>query len=269
MVTTPDDRIGVVAAQLAASGRLRRGDIVFHCSGSLSSAELADVRGCGAYAASVHPLKTFADPAAAAAQFDGTACAIEGDASAVAKLSKMFTHCGARVITLEARRKTLYHAAAVLASNDLVVLLEAVARCAMLAGVAKSEALRLFEPLVHETVDNVFRLGTDRALTGPVVRGDAQVIARQTAALAKHASLSAIYRALGLLALELAQSRGTLKVRAARAVKAALSPDPVRPTPPRSARAATRARAPSSAASPAQRRHPSATRGRGRRPPSS
>src|ERR671938_303362 len=51
MLTTPDRHIAQWAEQLAVSGLLRSGDIVFHFSGSLSSGELAAAAALGAHAA--------------------------------------------------------------------------------------------------------------------------------------------------------------------------------------------------------------------------
>src|SRR5687768_1113949 len=56
MIATPDGMIGASAQALAAAGRVRSGDIVFPCSGSLASTEISGAVP-GARAASIHPLK--------------------------------------------------------------------------------------------------------------------------------------------------------------------------------------------------------------------
>ena len=67
----------------------------------------------------------------------------------------------------------------------------------------------MMEPLVRETLDNVFALGTVRALTGPVARGDADVVQRQLAALESvDPQIAAAYRALNTIALTLARAQG-------------------------------------------------------------
>jgi len=67
----------------------------------------------------------------------------------------------------------------------------------------------MMEPLVRETVDNVFKLGTVKALTGPIARGDDAVVARQLEALAAwDARIGDIYRELGAVALELSRAQG-------------------------------------------------------------
>lgn len=210
LLTPPDAAIAPLATALAGTGLLRSGDVVCHCSGALPSSLLAPLRAAGAAVASVHPLKSFADPAAAAASFAGTWCTAEGDAEALQCLQPLFERLGARVARMDAAGKTLYHAAAVLMCNDLVALMEAGLRSAEAAGLAREAALAMFGPLVRETLDNVFRIGSVRALTGPVARGDAAVVARQHEALqALDPRLAEAYRALAALALDLARQQGT------------------------------------------------------------
>jgi predicted short-subunit dehydrogenase-like oxidoreductase (DUF2520 family) len=209
MLTPPDARIVHCCEALAASGVLRSGDIVFHCSGSLSSLDLASAGRCGAAVASAHPLKSFAQPSDAVRTFAGTYCAVEGDAAALALLREAFERIGAHVSAIAPRHKTLYHAASVIACNDLVALLEAALRCYEQATIPRATALRMMEPLVRETVANVFQLGTAHALTGPIARGDHAVVARQLAALcAWDPDVGELYRWLGMLALDLARAQG-------------------------------------------------------------
>jgi predicted short-subunit dehydrogenase-like oxidoreductase (DUF2520 family) len=223
MVTTPDRRIADTCAMLAASGRLRPGDVVFHCSGALASSELETAAAAGALVASVHPLKTFAEPADAIRTFAGTPCVAEGDPAALQVLAPVFERIGARLMEIDRGGKTLYHAACVIVSNDLVALLETGLRCYEQAGIARDAASRMIEPIVRETVENVLRSGTARALTGPVARGDDLVVARHLEALdASDARIAAIYRVLGRVALELARDKGAAEDAALARVEALL-----------------------------------------------
>lgn len=209
MLTPPDGKIVHSCEALAGSGLLRGGDIVFHCSGTLTSAELAPARAAGAQAASVHPLKTFADPEAAARSFAGTYCGAEGDRDALAVLQPAFEAIGARVCAIDPRFKAVYHAASVMVCNYLVALLESGLLSYEKSGLDRATALRVMEPLVRDTLDNVFRLGTTQALTGPIARGDHDVVASHIDALAAwDPRLAEIYRVLGVVALELARAQG-------------------------------------------------------------
>lgn len=209
MLTPPDGRIAACCSALAASGLLREGDIVFHCSGALSSHELKPAVERRARTASVHPLKSFADPHDAVRTFAGTYCAAEGDGAALAALRPAFEQIGARVSEIDAQFKPLYHAASVIVCNYLVALMEVGLRCYEKAGIARDTARAMMEPLVRETVDNVFKLGPVKALTGPIARGDDAVVAHQLAALGKwDRRIASIYQELAAVALDLAREKG-------------------------------------------------------------
>lgn len=208
LIATPDAAIADVAAALAAARILRAGDIVWHCSGALSSAELAPVREAGALVASVHPLKSFADPEVAVQTFVGTWCTAEGDEPALAVLLPLFIAAGAQVARIDPAGKTFYHAGAVLACNTLTALIEAALRSFERAGLSRDTAMTMMAPLVRETLDNVFRLDTATALTGPVARGDAGVVEQQLAALRlADGDVAEAYRTLSVIALDLAKAR--------------------------------------------------------------
>lgn len=209
MLTPPDARIVHCCEQLAPSGLLRRGDIVFHCSGALPSGELRAAAAAGASVASVHPLKSFADPHQAVLTFTGTWCAVEGDRAALDVLQPAFEVIGARLSAIDPQFKTIYHAASVIVCNYLTALLETGLRAYQKSGLTREMALTMMEPLVRETVDNVFRLGTVKALTGPIARGDHAVVARHLEALsAWDAHTGDIYKTLGVVALQLARAQG-------------------------------------------------------------
>lgn len=209
MITTPDREIVSTCANLAAAGRLRTGDIVFHCSGSMSSRELAPAVALGALVASAHPLKTFADARDAVRTFSGTHCAVEGDGGALEVLQPALERIGGRISLIDPKFKTIYHAASVMVCNDLTALMETGLRCYEKAGLTREIASEMMEPLVRETLENVFQMGTAPALTGPVARGDDAVVARHLEALAAwDPRVAEIYRNLGAIALELARAQG-------------------------------------------------------------
>ncbi|MEN3353163.1 MAG: hypothetical protein V7640_1321 [Betaproteobacteria bacterium] len=217
MLTTPDRHIAPCSKKLAASGLLRSGDIVFHCSGSMSSAELTAATSAGASTASVHPLKTFADPRVAVRTFAGTYCASEGEPGALEVLNPAFERIGGRVSEIDPRFKTIYHAASVMVCNYLTTLMEAGLRCYETAGISRDIASPMIEPIVRETIDNIFELGPAHALTGPIARGDDVVVERHLEALtAWDAPTAAIYRDLGRIALELARAQGNVDSEALR-----------------------------------------------------
>jgi len=207
MLAVSDDRIGELAHQLAASCTLRDA-VVFHCSGAKASAELAPMRAAGASVASVHPVRSFADPQQVAAAFAGTFCGVEGDAGALALLNPAFEAIGARMVAIDAAAKTVYHAASVFASNYLTTVLDAALRAYQAAGIPFDVARELARPLANETLANVFRLGPEAALSGPIARGDTATVARQQAAVTDwNPATGALYEALATATWDLARRK--------------------------------------------------------------
>jgi predicted short-subunit dehydrogenase-like oxidoreductase (DUF2520 family) len=102
---------------------------------------------------------------------------------ALAFATSLATTLGMEPFAVDDRDRAAYHAAACVASNFLVTLQAAAERLAATAGVERSA----FVPLVRATVENWSTLGPDRALTGPVARGDERTIAAQRDAIAERA----------------------------------------------------------------------------------
>ena len=205
MLAVTDDQIGPVCDQLVAAG-LPGGGVLFHCSGAKSSLDLQLAAEAGAATASVHPVRSFADPAQVAERFDGTFCGIEGDVRALALLGPALAAIGARAVPIDAAAKTVYHAASVFASNYLVTVMDAALRAYQAAGMSEETARALAGPLATETLENVLRMGPGRALTGPIARGDMATVARQQSALdGWDGATGELYRALALATVDLAR----------------------------------------------------------------
>jgi len=186
---------------------------------------LQPVQAQGAAIASVHPVKSFADQQAAYENFAGTFCGMEGDAAALAVLEPLFKAIGGEPFRLNAAHKTLYHAASVMACNYVVALQALSLKLLAQAGLEQAQAQALLQPLVTETVHNVFQYGPTQALTGPIARGDSKVVAQQLQALQHwHAPTAQLYQLLGQEALQLAQARGDLDVEQIEKLQAWLNP---------------------------------------------
>jgi predicted short-subunit dehydrogenase-like oxidoreductase (DUF2520 family) len=107
----------------------------------------------------------------------GTYCGMEGDVA-------RWPYAGAasdrrQPVPIDAAAKTVYHAAAVFASNYLVTVLDAALRAYQAAGIPEAVARQLVQPLASESMANVFRLGAAAALSGPIASGDMATVERQ------------------------------------------------------------------------------------------
>jgi predicted short-subunit dehydrogenase-like oxidoreductase (DUF2520 family) len=187
-----------------AAAAITRGPLVGHCSGATDLEPLSPHE-----AFSLHPLMTVT---AAGADFDGVTAAIDGTSSRALELAEALAHAlRMDVIRVEAADRASYHAAASLASNFLVTLEAAAERLAATAGVERQMLL----PLVRATVENWAALGGERALTGPVARGDEATVARQREALAERTpDLLPLFDALAEATRALASTREPSSTRA-------------------------------------------------------
>lgn len=197
-----------VVASLAMQQSWQAGQAVVHLSGALGLDVLAGAADRGAVPGGLHPIQTF--PAIehrsredAAARFRGVTCGIEAAAPLGPLLEGIAADLGARTVRLEGVNRALYHAAAVLVSNDVVALMAAAARAWEAAGLPADASREALAPLLLATAANVARLPLAEALTGPVARGDVETVRRHLAALGSDEGLAATYRVLGREVLRL------------------------------------------------------------------
>ncbi len=208
-ITTPDVRIEPVCDQVAAAEGFDANSVVFHLSGALSSVILSSARKKGAATGSLHPLQSFVPYAPdAASPFEGIHMSIEGTDRARNLGQQIVTRLKARPVTIPTDAKTLYHAAAVVASNYLVTVEHAALTLLGRAGLEPDRAFDILEPLIQGTLRNIAARGSVDALTGPVVRGDEAIIARHLTDIDKKMPrYSDLYRLLGQHTLEIARKR--------------------------------------------------------------
>ena len=206
LITTRDSAVAKATEDLARIGAEElRGKIVLHTSGALSSDILDPVRKCGAAVGSMHPLQTFSG--VGVPPLDGKVFAIEGDTAAVRMARQMARSLGATPVHIDGAKKPLYHAAGALAAGNVLALMEAATRLMTAAGMKRREAVLALLPLTRQVLENFERLGPRAAWTGPLSRGDYEVVAAHTGAMKDlPAEFTEAYEAVNrLAALVLAQ----------------------------------------------------------------
>lgn len=196
LLAVPDAVVETVATAVAP----RAACVMAHVSGSLP----LDVLGPHLRQASLHPLVSMPDARLGADRLlDEAWFAVSAsDARGLADLGSLVARLGGRAFEVPDDRRTLYHAAACIASNHLVALLAQVERLGAEAGVP-FEALA---ELAGRSLENAVALGPAAALTGPVARGDEVTVVRHLAALP--ADERPAYLALARLAQQLAHPNG-------------------------------------------------------------
>ena len=189
----PDREIARSARQLAEAADWK-GKVALHSSGALASGELGLLRRRGAAVASVHPLMTFVG--GSVPSLKGVPFGFEGDPTAVRVARKIVRDLGGEAFPISRNRKMAYHAWGSFASPLLIALLVTAERVARVAGLPTAEARRKALPILRQTLANYERLGPAGAFSGPIVRGDAQVVRQHLRELKKMPEARAVYVAL-------------------------------------------------------------------------
>lgn len=211
ILAVPDRVIPSVAIEVAAGGALKRDASVVHLAGGLPSGILSGVLAAGGYRGAMHPLQSFASVDAAVGSIADTYFFLEGDAPALAVMQALVADLKGRPVTIDAGDKALYHAAAAVASNFLVTLMDFAVTLLSKTGVSRETALEALLPLIKGTVGNLESVGLPDALTGPIARGDLGTIRRHLRALQLLPSeLGKLYRHLARKTIEVARRKGTL-----------------------------------------------------------
>jgi len=208
IIAVPDDAVGRVAAGLARSGVSWAGRFVFHTSGLLPAHVLEPLRKRGARIASVHPVQSFPRKDAPASIFRGITWGVEGDPAAVAAAEEMVRDLRGNVLLLSEKDKPLYHAACSLASNAMIALEWTASGLLGAAGIGEKAAAGMLFPLVQGTLQNVNNLGLEKALTGPILRGDAAAVRKHLEALRDDPHAREVYLVMGKQILRLAEKSG-------------------------------------------------------------
>jgi predicted short-subunit dehydrogenase-like oxidoreductase (DUF2520 family) len=189
----PDREIGKAARQLANVAEWK-GKVAFHSSGALASDELHVLRRRGAAVASVHPLMTFVR--ASIPSLQGIPLALEGDARALRVAREIARDLGAEAFSISKGKKAAYHAWGGFTSPLLIALLVTGERVARAAGLSPGDARKKMLPIVRQTLANYAKFGPAGAFSGPIVRGDAQVVRKHVKELRKIPEAREVYLAL-------------------------------------------------------------------------
>lgn len=182
-----------------------------HLSGALTTKALKPLGDLGAYTGSLHPIQSIADKDNGWKKLYNIYYDFEGCEEALTQALSIVKSFESRLIKIKEQDKTLYHAAACIISNYTVTLSYAAHEILENIGFDGKTAHEAFLPLITNTVDNIERLGSVGALTGPVSRGDHSVIEEHIKALdSLDKNLKNIYKVLGRKTIEIARKKGTL-----------------------------------------------------------
>jgi predicted short-subunit dehydrogenase-like oxidoreductase (DUF2520 family) len=224
LVCVSDDSLAEVASDLARELRGKRAEgaqVALHTSGFHGAAILDPLAERGFSTGAMHPLMPFpqADADRGAGGVGGAGAAgeawfrVSGSKEAVAFAEQLVARIGGKVLALPADADgRAYHAGAALLSNGTVALYDCALELFARAGAQRAQAHAALCALLAATHERIERLSTPAALTGPVVRGDAGVVAGHVHALSgeQGRGLLDLYRALARRMIEMGEARGDL-----------------------------------------------------------
>jgi predicted short-subunit dehydrogenase-like oxidoreductase (DUF2520 family) len=221
LITTRDDQIAGVCSSLCRRKNIDAHHLVGHMSGAHSSRILADARHLGATVFSLHPLQSFADQDKALAELPQTFFSLEGEGEGLQPIRQILKQTGNRFFSITPENKSLYHLSACILSNYLVTLMDLGLAALEKSGIDPDEGFHAMRPLIDGTLSNIACLGTAKALTGPIIRGDAGTIQRHLEALKGSGleDVESMYRQMGLQTLKLARRSALPPGESAAAVK--------------------------------------------------
>jgi len=140
---------------------------------------------------------------------------VEGDAAAVRSARQIVRALGGETFTIRKQYKAAYHAWGAFASPLLVAMLVTAEQLARKAGLSAVEARKKILPIVRQTIANYETLGAAGAFSGPIVRGDTEIVRKHLRVLRKVPETTDVYLALARAALRYLPARNRAELKRA------------------------------------------------------
>lgn len=173
LLTVPDDALPELVTGLAATGAVRRGQLLAHASGRHGIAVLEAAVEQGALPLALHPVLPFAGTRVDLDRLTGTAFGVTAPEQLRPVAEVLVVEMGGEPVWLTEQQRPLWHAALAHGANHLTTLVASSADLLRVAGVENPG--QVLGPLLGAALDGSLRSG-DAALTGPVARGDAATV---------------------------------------------------------------------------------------------
>ncbi|MCA8941928.1 MAG: DUF2520 domain-containing protein [Planctomycetes bacterium] len=224
LVAVGDQELERVAEDAAAAGAVAAGSVWWHPSGFHGPDALRAVRKHAAHVGVVHPLCPIPDADRGYESLAGALATVAGDREAFPILEAVAMQAGLLPVAMRAEAdRVRYHAACALAANGVTAAI-GLAIDLLEDAVEPADARRVAASLAARAAHLVFEHGAEVALSGPAVRGDADVLAAHTRALRSTDAADA-YRELMRRAVAIAQRRGSIDAAMATRLDQALETD--------------------------------------------
>ena len=202
-ISVQDDSIGTVVNELKVEFENKNLSwFVFHTSGALTSDIFKPIQRYDISTASFHPIQTFLGEKQDYGKLENIYVGIEGEKKAVLFAKEIVNNLGSKPLLIPKEFKPLYHLACAITSNYLNTLLFVVVDLLKEINYSEKETLETLFPLIFTTLENIKENGLNKALTGPIARGDVGTIEKHLSILSKSFSkYKPLYQELGKVAM--------------------------------------------------------------------
>ena len=205
--SVPDNQIKVAADKIANLKSNVRNSLFVHLSGAENISKLNSLNKAGALTASFHIMQTF--PSKKIVKIENCYASIETENKSAEKfLFNLAENLKLKPFKLSSNDKIRYHLAGVFASNFLV---GNIFNSERIFDIRKNKInydnFDFLSPIIRSTINNIDKLGSSRALSGPIERGDLVTVKKHISALKRKSNndeldyffLSYVIQSLNLL----------------------------------------------------------------------
>lgn len=202
LLAVPDDALRPLTDGLGAENAWGPGRLVIHTSGFHGPSALPAVLAAGGDVVAMHPAMTFTGTAKDLPRLIGTPFAVTGSPGVQLVGEAIVVDLGGDPFPLAEADRPRYHAALAHGSNHLVTLVGQAQQTLREIGI--DDPSRVLRPLLEASLENALERG-DKALTGPVGRGDVETVRAHLSVLTGDVLMA--YRAMSRATLERAARR--------------------------------------------------------------
>lgn len=200
-LTVTDGQIGNVWSQLKSSQINNK--IVCHCSGALSSEIFSGIAEHNCFGYSIHPLFAVSNKYESYKELSNSYFTIEGSPEKLEVIQDIFAGLGNKVCVISKEDKVRYHAAAAMASNLVVGVINASENLLKECGFDDISAHEALASIIIGNVEHIINDGTVGALTGPIERNDVTTVRKHLVTL--EGNNKEIYKAVSREIIEIAK----------------------------------------------------------------
>ncbi len=207
LIAVSDEAIERTARRIAAS--VQPPAVALHTCGSAGPELLHALWEKGCSTGVLHPLQTVPAREAGVQSLSRCYYAYCGEGAALDCARHLIALLSGKALHVNPEHWALYHAAAVMACNYNVTLVNTALDLLEHAGVKREEGLRALSPILRNTTEILLGSTPEDALTGPIRRGDTGSVARHLRALqSAPAEARSLYVAGARSTLTLARKAG-------------------------------------------------------------